>query len=211
MPGRVIPMPGEATHAWGWPVNVPSWLSHLRTDRRGIPVPYVNLWGTEDLARMSVRHDRHVGGDAAYIDDADQQVPDFTRQCMQRQRECVLAGLCQVCGRGVPWSRRHLVVADMSVDWVDIDGHRAPVVTEPWLCERCAHFALRRCPALIRRTRSERLTLVAVTSRRQVRMVHSVGWLDGPLREQTQARPVALWSKITLLHVAIQPAGGGRP
>ena len=28
-------------------VDIPPWLSHLRTDRRGLPVPWVNRWGPE--------------------------------------------------------------------------------------------------------------------------------------------------------------------
>lgn len=187
--------------------HVPSWLSHLRRDRRGLPVPYVNLWGPEAIDRIEIRHDRHAGQRAVFLDDSGQAEPDFTRQHMGRQRECMLAGLCQVCGRGVPWSRRHLVIADMSVERITLHSTRVPVVTEPWLCERCAVFALRTCPALIRRTRSESLTLVPVTSRRQVLLTVSTGWVDGPLEAETRARPVAMWAKAALLDAPLAPGG----
>ena len=184
-------------------ITIPSYLIHLRTDRRGVPVPFVNLWGVEDTAHLTVRYDHHVQDRAVFLDDADQDVPDFTRQNMQRQREAMASGLCQVCGRPVPWSRRHLVIADMTVERVELYGRMVPVIHEPWLDKRCATFALRHCPALIRRTRDEALTLVPVTSRRQVRLVVSHGWVDGHLEAETRARPVAMWVKALLLDPAI--------
>lgn len=187
--------------------QIPPWLLHLRVDRRGLPVPYVNRWGAEDVDRLSVGFDHHICQRAVFLDDSTQAVPDFTAQNMQRQRECWVRGLCQVCGRPVPWSRRYLVVADMSVDRIELRGRIVPVVFEPWLDERCATFALGQCPALIRRTRAERLTLVPVTSARQVRLTCSQGWVDGPLEAETRHRPVAMWVKAQLLHWEVRHAG----
>jgi hypothetical protein len=174
-------------------------LAHLRTDRRGIPVPYVNLWGEEDPARLRIAHDPHVGRPGVFLDDADQTVPDFTRQHMGRQRECMAAGLCQVCGRPVPWSRRFLVVAPMSTERIELGGRKdVPVVYEPWLDERCAQFATTRCPALIRRREDEDFHLVPATSRRQVVLVVSTGWLEGPLEAQSRRVKPAMWVKAAL-------------
>ena len=117
------------------------WLAHLRTDRRGLPVPYVNVWGDEARLPVRVEHDVNVRARAVFTDDSGQTVPDFTRQCMQRQRECVVQGLCQVCARPVPWSRRFLVVSSISVEQIELPGGQAPVVTEPWLCGWCAGIA----------------------------------------------------------------------
>lgn len=178
------------------------WLSHLRRDRRGLPVPYINIWGQETVDRLRVAYDPHARGRAVFYDDADQTVPDFTKQHMARQRECVAMGLCQVCARHVPWSRRNLVVAALSVQWVRLDGvdrREVPVIFEPWLDDRCAEIATRWCPALIRRTREERLTVVPVRSQRDVRLVLSTGWLEGPLEAETKADPVGMWLKIALL------------
>jgi hypothetical protein len=185
---------------------IPPWLGHLRTDRRGICVPWINLWGPEDVARMSVRYDRHVRQRAVFMDDTGQTVPDFRAQCIQRQREAMAGGLCQVCGRPVPWRRRCLVVSDMSVETITYQGRRVPVVTEPWLDERCATFAMRHCPALIRRTREEALSLVPITSPRDVRMHVSTGWVEGPLKAETTREPVAMWVKAALLAVEIREA-----
>jgi hypothetical protein len=176
--------------------QVPSWLSHLRTDRRGIPVPWINLWGPEgDTERLSIRHDRHVGRPAVFYDDAGQTVPDFTRQHMARQREAMVTGLCQVCGRLVPSSRRFLVFADLSTDLVHVEGvGDVPVVTEPWLDERCARFAVTACPALIRRSRGDRLRLYQVRAR-DVTLILSVGSVDGPLEAESLRVMPVLWVK----------------
>lgn len=180
----------------------PSWiprrLDHLRRDRRGLPVPFINNWGPEDPARYAVRPDRTVGRDALFLDDDDQAVPDFTRQNMQRQRLCAAEGLCQVCARSVPWSRRFLVVSDISIDVIDLGVERCVALTEPWLDEECADIAVRRCPALIRRTRADNLSVVKITSRQQAHLVVSTGWVEGPLEESTRANPVAIWVKILL-------------
>jgi hypothetical protein len=168
-----------------------------------LPVPYVNLWGDEDVSTMRVEFDRNVGMDGLVFDDVG-DTPNFLKQSPARQREVTVQGLCQVCRRPIPWSRRNLVVSDMSVDVVEVAGRKRPVVTEPWLDDRCAEIATRWCPGLIRRTRDERLTVVRVTSQRQVQLVVSNGWVEGALEEQTRARPVAMWVKLALLHVPIE-------
>jgi hypothetical protein len=177
------------------------WLAHLRTDRRGLPVPWVNAWGTEVVERMAVRRDPWCARDAMYEDDEAETVPDFTRQSMQRQRESMLRGMCQVCARPVPWSRRWLVVTDVSVQPIRLDGRTVPVITEPWLCERCKDIAVSWCPALIRRTRADRLTAVPITSKRQVELVLSFGWLDG--QPQTKVNNPVMWVKVALLDTPI--------
>ena len=190
--------------------DVPPWLTHLRRDRRGIPVPTINTWGHEsDVTRWRIAHDSHVGRPGVYFDDDPDAPPDFTHQNPGRQREAVLDGRCQVCWRDVPWSRRRLVIADLSVSWIDLPaapGRQVPVVTEPWLCERCATFAVRVCPALIRRTRDEHLTVVEVTSRRDVEIVISHGWIEGPLEEESRRVQPAMWVKILLLRHRIERA-----
>lgn len=179
-------------------MTVPTFLSHLRRDRRGLPVPHINRWGVEDATRLSIRHDPHVGGPGIFEDDRDQTVPDFTRQSMGRQRECTIAGLCQVCARPVPWSRRVLVLAALSVERVTLHGQSVPVVTEPWLCPRCATFATEHCPALIRRTRDEQLTVVPVRSARDCQIVLSTGWVEGPCEAESRRLQPAMWAKILL-------------
>jgi hypothetical protein len=192
-------------------VIVPPWLSHLPTDRRGLPVPWVNAWGPEDPSR--VRIDREllpwnwglsIDSWGMFIDDDRDAGPDFTRQEPGRQRRAVLEGLCQVCARPVPWSRRWLVVAGLSVERIEVDGRSVPVVVEPWLCQRCAEFAVTVCPALIRRTREEDLTLVEVTSKRQVEVFMSRGWVEGALEAESRRLRPFMWAKIALTGVRIE-------
>lgn len=196
----------------------PSWvplrLAHLRRDRRGLPVPFVNGWGPDaDVSRIAVRPDRTVRRDALFDDDEDQDEPDFTRQNMQRQRLCMVDGLCQVCERPVPWSRRFLVVSDISIQRIELGGEEWVSLTEPWLDEECARLAVDRCPALVRRTRRDNLSLAKVTSKREVQLVVSEGWVEGPLAAPTRANPVAMWVKVLLPRglVKVTPADPKSP
>jgi hypothetical protein len=186
-------------------MRIPDWLGHLRTDRRGLPVPYVNLWGVEDVRRVRMAYDRHTDSQALFQDDEGQEVPDFTQQNMGRQRECMVDGLCQVCRRHVPWSRRFLVVSDMSVQAIH-EPKLGDVVAihEPWLCQRCAVFATDVCPALIRRTREEQLKLIPITSQMDVSMIVSRGWVEGPLEEETKRVQPAMWCKVLLTRTRLE-------
>jgi hypothetical protein len=180
------------------------WLSHLRRDRRGLPVPYVNRWGSEDLHRVTIAYDPHVRQRAAFLDDSQETVPDFTAQNMGRQRRCMVVGLCQVCARPVPWSRRNLVIAPNSVEQITVGNRLVSAVFEPWLDDRCAEIATKWCPALIRRRREEQLTVIPVRSQREAQLVVSTGWINGPLADETRRHPVAMWVKVALLKVQVR-------
>jgi hypothetical protein len=181
-------------------MKVPVWLEHRPRDRRGIPVPYINQWGGEDATRYRIALDRHVRGPALFLDDDQDGEPDFTHQNMARQRECMVAGLCQVCARSVPWSRRWLVVADVTTNNVRAIGQDIAVIHEPWLCQRCAAFAVEHCPALIRRRRTERLLLVPVTRRGVIRLFVSTGFVDppAPCAQESHRLMPAMWVKAQL-------------
>lgn len=178
---------------------IPDWLSHLRTDRRGLPVPYVNRWGMEEnVASLSIAFDPHVGMLGVFNDDSKEDVPNFTAQNMQRQRECVTQGLCQVCRRTVPYSRRCVVISSMSVETITVAGQERAVIFEPWLCSRCAMFAVDRCPALIRRKDTDDLTVFPIKRASDFRITVSQGWIEGPLEQQSRETTPAMWAKIIL-------------
>lgn len=180
-------------------IQVPPWLSHLRCDRRGLPVPFVNRWGKQEKTELlSIRWDRTVDMAAVFYDDNGETEPDFNHQNMQRQRQCMAEGLCQVCGRPVPFSRRTLVLSGISTEQIQLGGRGALVVTEPWLCRRCAMFATTYCPALIRRRHDEDLQIISVTTRRQFELTVSRGWVDGPLEAESRRVQPAMWTKVLL-------------
>jgi hypothetical protein len=106
--------------------------------------------------------------------------------------------------RGLPWSRRFLVVSSMSVEQIQLAGRAVAVVTEPWLDQRCAEFALGVCPGLIRRRTAHGLALVAVTSKREVQLVVSNGWVDGHLEDESKQVMPAMWCKVALTGVRIE-------
>lgn len=177
-------------------------LGHLRTDRRGLPVPYINQWGPHepDGALFSIRPDPNIGGvDALFYDDSGFDVPDFTRQNMQRQRECVSNGLCQVCGDPLAWAERFLVIAGgISTETIDLHGERVQVIKEPWLCGYCVEAAVTTCPALIRRKRSDDLHVVPIIDPRQVTLIGSKGWIEGPLEAESRRIQPYMWAKIAV-------------
>lgn len=185
-------------------MKIPAFLNHLRTDAKGRPVPYINRYGPEDARRLRIDDDPNIGGiPALFDDDQHELVPDFTAQNMQRQRECMAKGLCQVCGRPMPWSRRFLVVSSISVDRITIGDRPAVALTEPWLDEPCAKFAMKVCPGLIRRTTADDLQLVEVTSKRQCVLTTSHGWVEGPLEQRSKLLMPAMWAKVVLLDPVI--------
>lgn len=187
-------------------MNIPEHLAHLPLDRVGRPVPYINAWGIrDDPERITIRYDRNIKQIGVhYADDPDGE-PDFAQQNMQRQREIMIRGLCQVCARPVDWPDRSLVLSPVTVQAIDgPDGQRVAAVHEPWLCPICADFALNYCPALIRRQRDDQLSRLAVPSPDMCRLVVSSGWIDGPFEYATKTNPVAMWVKILLPESVLQ-------
>lgn len=184
---------------------LPDFLAHLRRDRRGLPVPYINRWGPEDTDRYTIQYDPNVGGPGIFDYDNNETVPDFTAQNYQRQRKCMVQGLCQVCARQIPWSRRFLVVSGgISVENISIGGRKVAVVIEPWLDQRCAEFALTTCPALIRRRTAEGLLMIPITSKQDTQLIGSVGWVEGHLEAESKRIRPSMWVKLALLGVNIE-------
>lgn len=177
----------------------PEFLSHLRTDSRGRPVPTINRWGLAERVDLTeIRYSWLVGGNAVFYNDQDETEPDFKTQNIGRQRESVLMGLCQVCWRQVPWSRRFLVLSTATVGQVTSNGPRRGAITvqEPWLDQRCAEFAMKYCPALIRRAADEDLQLISITSKRDCEILIGAGYIDG--FPETKEHPVAQWASILI-------------
>lgn len=169
------------------------WLQHRPVDDRGLPIPWINRWGPETVASTRISWDPNVARPAVFHDDTG-DVVDFTRQNFGRQRESMTRGLCQVCGRFTPWSRRNLVISGNHVESVqvaDLGGRRAMAVHEPWLDDRCAAIATLLCPALIRRRHDEQdLTVLPVRREKDVQLIVAVGTLDlDQLADAEQAHP----------------------
>lgn len=206
-----------------------NWLAHLKRDPRGFPVPWINRWGADGAASTRIAWDHHVNRRGVFHDDYG-PTPDFTAQNIGRQRHAIVAGLCQVCGRAIPWSRRNLVLSGVSTETVDLGGEPVVAVIEPWLDDRCAAIATLLCPALIRRGRDDDLHVLPVRRAKDVQIIVSVGTLDAGMLAAGEAahpdhvaqlraaanRPVAMWAKILLLNHRIirgerppaVPAGG---
>jgi hypothetical protein len=184
--GEGVKLP-EALRDWPW------------RDSHGRPVPHVNVWSAEKPdTSWIVRYDPVVADLAVQAPSGLQGIgaPDFTKQEPRRARWCTVRRRCQVCTAPVG-DDGLLVVASLSLERVYVDelGTECDVVTEPWLCEPCARFALAVCPGLIRRAREEALKLVR--PKRTV-VILSRGWLEGPMAKQTQRQQPVMWAKLAV-------------
>lgn len=193
--------------------RIDAWLPHLKRDRRGMAVPYINQWGpTDDESRFYVRRDTHAAGRDAWFCDDSGDTPDFTQKHLGRQRECMTGGRCQVCRRPVPLSRRYIPIATFSAEAQDVGGVQRVVLTEPWLDERCAEIATRWCPALIRAERAAGFTIHPVRSMRDFEIVLTTGAVGDPSpyagasTAVLRALPV-MWVKVALLNLDVQVRG----
>lgn len=131
-------------------VQIPEFLAHLDTDARGRPVPYINAWGTPGVqGRAEVAPDPNVDGRlSVFLADVKDEGPDFKQQNPQRQRECFAQSLCQVCARPVDPDDRYLIISPRSVEYVDIEDAKRPVINEPWVDKQCGDFATTYWPRL---------------------------------------------------------------
>jgi len=111
------------------------------------PVPYTVLWSAEDT--MTLGPCRFSNGMIAACNAVapGEGKPLFGKPHMQRQREAVVAGLCDTCGK--PLARRTKV--SLSHASVRNGGAGLCVMqVEPLLHKECAVISLRYCPSLKR-------------------------------------------------------------
>lgn len=168
-------------------------------------MPWVNAWGDETPDDYRIGYDPLIVMPAVFVADHG-PVPNFTRMNMGRQRRSAVLGLCQVCTRPVPWSRRNLVLSSVSTQVVAVPGlgGDAVVVFESWLDDRCAEIATTWCPELIRRRRGDDLCLIPVRTKRHTRFVVSTGRVDG---HPGAGDKVGMWVKIAIHAELISGAG----
>lgn len=126
---------------------IPLHLSSLPRTKSGLPVPYVAMWEGEEIQHIA--HDKNINAKALF---SSPRRPDGDAMLgfmeVSRQREVVALGLCQVC-------RKRLDPRDRFVVGL-LESHAdGTMIREPWTCTRCLVFALRVCPGLIRKQRSD--------------------------------------------------------
>lgn len=112
------------------------------------PVPYSAAWTVE--SSFFIAPCKYANGMNALHQNAapGQGKPTFAKPHMNRQRESIAMGLCDICA--LPMRNRTKV--SMSEDtWTDVQGVRMPLVIEPLCCRTCAAVAVKHCPHLKRR------------------------------------------------------------
>lgn len=116
----------------------------------GVPVPYTAAWSAEEVpgalyvgrcpyAKRTAIMQRHARGEGK---------PRFGAPHMERQREVIALGLCDLCGRPL----RNRTKVSLSHARPQLHAARSGDVlqVEPLLHKDCAAISLRHCPALKR-------------------------------------------------------------
>lgn len=131
-----------------------------------IPVPYSVLWSGED--RLTLGADRNVPGHLAVCNEVAPGTgrPVFGKPHMQRQRELVILGRCDLCNR--PLKSRAKVSLSHARERVGAEG-LCVMQVEPLLHRECAAISLLHCPSLKRDTAGETLN-VRLVSRYRVQI-----------------------------------------
>lgn len=167
---------------------VDKWLADLRRDDKGRPVPYINMWGVPEGGGIYLKHDPLVNHMAVHYRDRG-SVPNFTLQSPQRQRACMIEGLCQVCERVLDWDDRCLILPNGAFNLVDLAGTPVPYTTEPWLCPYCFAIASTWCPELIRRRRGQEIRMITGLRPELCSTLLTFEWIPGKLEAITRANP----------------------
>lgn len=133
--------------------------------------PYITAWTGE--VGYQIRHAPIVGGPALFARTGARGdgSPIWGRISEERQRECAVRRLCQVCHRPFKLYREP---GYSLVPLRDVCG--APSTHEPLCCKACLPVTLKACPALRRMVAAGGLTPIAVTGYelavQQVQAVH---------------------------------------
>lgn len=119
-----------------------------------VPVPYTVLWSVEEPMRLAPC--QHASGRVAVCNDVapGQGKPVFGKPHMQRQREAIVEGLCDLCGKSLE-KRTKVSLSHASVR-IGAEG-LCVMQVEPLLHKDCAACCLRYCPSLKRDIRNGKL------------------------------------------------------
>lgn len=127
-------------------IEVPDSLAHLPRDRNGLPVPWTASWSSEHwaTARAEARIDNRLCLFTAGR--PGRGTPILGAMNEPRQREAMLEGLCQVCGRPLDEDRWLPLL-----EWHAHTDSGIPVTSDPPCHLACAKFTLIACPVLAQR------------------------------------------------------------
>lgn len=121
----------------------------------GMAVPWVAAWSSEGLS--VVRYDPHVGGVAIFNRGRQGRGrPVFGVMSPERQREAILKGRCQLCGRYLDDLAHQPVTNNEATGWLpnhprlieSTDQHGTQYLLEPPCHRGCAEWAAIGCPGI---------------------------------------------------------------
>lgn len=124
------------------------------------PVPNTTLWSGEQAIFLA--RDSTVPGHTAICNNNAQGdgIPIFGKPHMQRQRQAIANGLCDLCGK--PLKNRTKVSLSHARERIGAEG-LCIMQVEPLLHKTCAAISIQHCPSLKRDIRNGKLFVRMVT------------------------------------------------
>jgi hypothetical protein len=151
--------------------TIPEYLEH-RPVYSGLVVPYVAVWSDEQLPGVARLH-MWRGIEWVYTE-KQSGVPDFGSTNSHRQRDCMKAMLCQICGkRGADI----FVVPDDGEDGTHLNLWGQGFILNPPLHTHCYEFSQRVCPHLMKH---EPLAVIGSTKPLQI-VAYTTGLMALPI------------------------------
>lgn len=123
---------------------IPEYFEHLPV-YDGLPVPYVAMWSNErapDAVRY--QHWRHI--DWIYTE-ARSGMPDFGSTNSHRQRDCMAAMLCQICGKP---GADLFVIPDDGDGGTHVELWAVGLILNPPMHMHCFEASASICPHLLK-------------------------------------------------------------
>lgn len=143
-------------------MKIPPQMRWLPRTKRGVPVPYVAHWTSEEgKARLEPFASEGFTGPCITHDDLrGQGEPVLGRMSYRRQREVVLAKRCQVCRRKL----RMKAYVLLNRPRVSDPGQffNSFLIDEPPCCRSCMSWCLTNCPGIARGLGSQTATIARV-------------------------------------------------
>lgn len=124
------------------------------------PVPYTVLWSSEEPPFIGADPVAPNRPSVCNSTSPGEGRPMFGKPHMQRQREAVANGLCDICGKTL--KGRTKVSLSHARERIGADG-LCVMQVEPLLHKECAALALRYCPSLRRDVKAGTLNVRMVT------------------------------------------------
>jgi hypothetical protein len=118
-------------------------------------IPYIAMWSSEHW--HEIKDCPYTYGPAIFSSGAlGEGTPVLGKMNEERQRRCMVMGLCQVCTCNLHLKTKYFV-SDAVGSEVEGKGGQQILITEPPVCKQCFETAMQHCVGLRRQVESGRI------------------------------------------------------